>query len=90
MIYQNHKMVCFQERFLIETNPANTKNNAFTLRKTETEPIEESRSWLGKTYLNTKSTELQVITVKATLQKPINHSSIYIPPHEPISKTKII
>ena len=34
-------------------------------------------------------TELQVITVKATLHKPINICNIYISLHDPISDTKI-
>ena len=34
-------------------------------------------------------TKLQAIAVKAMLHKPINICNIYIPPHNPISDTKI-
>ena len=33
--------------------------------------------------------ELQVITVKTTLHKPVNISSIYISPHDPIKDEKL-
>ena len=34
-------------------------------------------------------TEFQAVAVKTTLHKPINICSIYIPPHDPINKTKL-
>ena len=35
------------------------------------------------------NSELQVITVRTTLHKPVNIYSIYISPHDPINNTKL-
>ena len=55
----------------------------------DTELLEVSPSSFGRTYPNSESSELQVITVKTTIHKPANISSIYILPHDPINDKKL-
>ena len=90
----NPKIVCLQETFLKESNRIKFKHYQLYnhLKK------DGNRAFGGISILVRKYTpqhqihidsELRAIAVKVTLRKPINICTIYIPPHNPITDTKI-
>ena len=93
MTRQNPKIVCLQETFLKETNPINFQlDHLYNHIKKDWNIASGGVSILVRKdilqHLINIDTKLQVIPIKATLHKQIN-ISIYSPPHNSISKTKI-
>ena len=88
------KIVCLQETFLKESNTIKFKNyTPYNPFKKDGNRASGGVSILVRNDISQHQiridTELQAIDVKATLHKSINIWNICIPPHDPISDTKI-
>ena len=87
----NLKTVCLQETFLKDINHLQIKK--FSVISLHTQRW--TKSFWRCLYLCKErhqiniNSGLQVIAVKATLHKPINICSIYLPPHDPLHNQKL-
>ena len=90
----NPKVVCLQETFLKDNNQLNIKhfqpcNHLFK----DGYRVSGGVSILVKKDITHQQinidSELQVITVKTTLHKPVNICSLYVPTHDPINDQKL-
>ena len=90
----NPKVICLQETFLKDINQLNIKNY-YTYNHIHKDGHRASggvsilvRKDIPQHQITIDS-DLQVIAVKATLHKPVNICSIYIPPHDSINETTL-